>query len=387
MKVEFITKFGHKIPINQEYSLIHGDISYQNEVKLLEKKVTERIPRNAIFSRFFKNLFTHSMIIDYFDSLGLSSQWTDALDIGGQHGIVSRIFKGVGKVRTADCIEIYDFSHNLDTKTMQWCLRMYKIWKLAHRLGIKNRKINRLDKAYHSLCDAYGYIPNKSSNFWNISFKSKPELDNYYVKDIFELEKKYDLITAIHVMDYFIHKKLFKKINQLLKPGGTFIFLVGYWWTPTNSTKLMGYFPFAPQRLEKDDFLKYTQEFHKEKSSDMMKAYDFFAGGLDSKPTISQYIADAQKNGLSLVDCKRCISPAFTHAQTPLTTPSLESCTDFDLNDVIRDIHCFRSDVGTEDLKTAFALGIFKKNDPKNSLPELITKLKKDGTGNFIKHN
>jgi hypothetical protein len=246
-------------------------------------------------------------------------------------------------------------------------------------------QIKKFNQIFDYQCANFGYYPKKSSNFWNLKNINKSEIDNYYVGDLFNHNKTYDFISAFCCIEYFKHDELFKKISNLLNEDGIFIFSVNYWWWPVNSSSIVGYFPYAAQRLERDDFIKYAKEFHPDESESMLTRYDYFADGMLQKPTLSQYISSAESHGLSLVGCSRFLPSVSTHQKTSLTPNSLDLCTDFKYDEILENIHSFRKDVTIEDLKTAYVLGVFKKTKNKNTLSEKVEELKKKDFGYYTK--
>ena len=66
------------------------------------------------------------------------------------------------------------------------------------------------------------------------------------------------------------------KISKLLETSGIFFMYVGSWWYPNNVSSIYGHFPYAAQRLNADDFLRYAQQFHKEDAEYFKTAYEYF---------------------------------------------------------------------------------------------------------------
>ena len=302
-------------------------------------------------------------------------------------GYVSRFLIAKGIVKTADTFERFDYSNILNTKKLKAIYKRYRLWKFFKNtpFDIKNQ-IKKFNQIYDYLCANFGYYPKKSSNFWNLKFIKEPEISNYYVGNIFEHDKTYDFVSAYSCLEYFKHDELFKKIFNLLNEDGIFVFIVNYWWWPVNSSSIIGYFPYASQRLERDDFIKYLKEFHEnDESKDMLTRYDYFADGIPQKPTLSQYISSAERQGLSLIGYNRLMPSVSTHPKTSLTPNSLDRCIDFQLKEVLENIHSFRKDATIEDLKTAHVMAVFKKKKNKRTLSEEVEELKKKGFGYYTK--
>lgn len=385
----FITKFGQKIPIIPSYRLAHNQFYSQDVISGHDKEFDSEKSLNAQFTEFFQDFYEYAIMIDFLESIGIKRKWNSALDIGGQQGYVSRFLIGEEKTNSADCIELSDYGKHLNLKKMKWFYNRYKMWKLAKKLNFnyKNQVLKVLN-AFQTMCDNYGYYPNHDSKFWKLKFTKDPNITNYIIEDIYKLNKKYDFISALLCLEYFNYKTLFKKINELLNEDGIFIFFVNYWWWPVNSTRIVGNFPYAAQRLEKDDFILYLKEFHTDQLSDFIQRYDYFCDGLDEKPTLSQYISEAEQKNLSLIGCRRFMPTASTHSKTPICPPILDQYDDSKLIEILENIHTFRKDVVIEDLKTAYIMCVFRKKTSKHrSITERVEELEKTGYGSYNKIN
>lgn len=383
----FTTKHGNEIKIIPEYFNAHNINSANDVLEGDTIYFKKKHSLNELFTGFFKDFYKYSVVLDFLKSNGLETHWDATLDIGGQEGYVSRFLHGEGRANTADCVEIKNYENVLDNKKMNWLYNRYKIWRICKKIGLDYKsKISKVTKALDAISASFGYYPSSNSSFYNLKFTEKPEISNYIIGDILKLNKKYDFISSILSLEYFDHRVLFKKVSELLNEHGVFVFLVNYWWFPVNSTRLVGNFPYACQRLEKDDFIKYLKQFHATDVEDSLKTYDYFGGGIEQKPTLTQYIQDAEKNDLQLISSYRFIPVSKNHTKTPLAPTSLDNLSDFTLDEVLKDIHHFRSDVSLEDLKTAFVMAIFiKKDKPKDNLDSKIKQLTIDGYGSYQK--
>jgi len=380
----FTSKYGHKISLIQEYSDVHNVANFKLIIGSNKERAVQLKPN---ILDFLKDLLEYSIMIDFLNSLGHKINCKTSLDIGGREGYIARLFAGTGKVEKADVIEAYDYTKYIDTKKMKLLFRQYQVWKIVRKTPFDLKKvIKRVNNQFFKQCANFGYYPQKSSEFWRLKFVKPPAIQHYMVKNIYDHNEKYDFISAFLCLEYFNHKKLFKKIPELLNDNGIFAFFVDYWWWPRNTTGITGYFPYAAQRLERDDFEKYVKKFHEKEFEDIMQRYDYFADGLNEKPTLSQYIEEAEKNGLSLIGCRRLIPHESTHVKTSLPPMILDMYDDTQLDEVLKNIHAFRSDVRIEDLKSTCVMAAFKKIPKKGgSISKRADELKKNGYGHYAK--
>ena len=383
MKEFFQTKYNQKIKIIPNYFNAHNKFNVKRVCEGNKDYLDSKQNMNYYFTDFFLDLFEYSIVMDFLDSIDHPIQCKSALDIGGQQGYISRFLMAEGKVTEADCIEKDDYSNKNSLEIINWCFKRYSLWKTAQKFHIDQKisKTKKLNNAYESYCQTYDYHPNKkTSKFWNITLKNKPILTNYVVDDVYELKKTYDFVSSFLSLPWFNYKKLFKKISELLNENGTFVFMTDYWWWPVTSTKIVGHFPYVSQRLDRDDFEKYLSEFHPNDVKDYLKRYDWFHQSTENKATLSQYIDEAEKNGLSLLNYKRIMPRASTNPKTSISPFELENYSDCSLSEVLDNIRQFRQDVTIEDLKTDRIIVAFvKKPTKKHSVNNYIKKLKSDG--------
>jgi len=381
MTKKFTTKFGHDIPIIENYRMIHGKTDYSTFEELLFNKEETFYEQRA---SFLSDLVEYSIVFEYLESLGIKKKFETALDIGGQQGYVSKIITAEGKSKYSDCVEIFDYRGDAD---FQKFISYYKKLKFLSKNKFlrKNRKINRIVNSVEEKGRKFGKHTFDKSKLWNIDFNNKGKIRDYILKDVYDVDKKYDLVTSLLCLVHFEYKQLFKKINELLNENGIFVFLDSYWWWPVNPTRVIGDFPYSVQRLTKDDLIKYFEEFHPDEKKDVLKKIEHYYGGLENKPSVQTFIEEAEKNGLSLVGYQRFMPNQDSHLRTPITPKAFSELKDFSFSEILRDIHEFRKDVNIEDLKTAFVLMVFKKVEKKESIVEKISYLKDNRDKRFIK--
>ena len=375
----FQTKFNHKIPIVKDYRNAHNKVDYRDFVDTFKK--TDSFTKAK--AGFLNDLFEYSLIFDFLESWGINKKFNSSLDIGGQEGFISKILTAEGKCKYSDCVEIFDYRSNINFKKL---VNYYNYLKFTFNMPLLKHvdKIKKRLKSIEQKGTKFGHY--SLAKLWRINFQHEGTIREYILDDVYNINNKYDLITAFFCLEHFDHTKLFKKISSLLNENGIFVFMDSYWWWPVNSSRIIGYFPYAAQRLTKDDFVRYVEEFHPDEKEGMLKKYDFFGNGLTEKPTLHSYITEAEKNGLSLVAYNRFMPFQDTQLRTPITPKILDECHDTNLNEVLRDIHEFRTDVNIEDLKTAFILIAFRKKvNKEKSVSDWVQNLEKDGYGYYRK--
>jgi hypothetical protein len=391
VKEFFVTKYGQSIKIIPGYLNAHNKFNVSRVCEFNKECLNSEQSMNYFFTDFFHDLFEYSIVMDFLDSIDHSIECKSALDIGGQQGYISRFLMAEGKVMEADVIERFDYSKKSSVDIINWCFKRYSWWKLSQKfhLDTKISKAKKLNNAYLHYCKIYGYLPDKhTSKFWNIKFLNKPTISNYIVDDFYKHEKKYDFISSFLSIPWFDYKKFFKKISDLLNENGTFVFMTDYWWWPVTSTKIVGHFPYVSQRLDRDDFKRYLEEFHPDEVDDNLKRYDWFHQSTENKATLSQYIEEAEKNGLSLLNYKRIMPRESTNNKTSVSPFELENYDDTNLLEVLDNISQFRNDVTIEDLKTDRIMVAFvKKPKNQNSIDNYFKKLDTEGYKFYMKSN
>ena len=336
------------------------------------------------YAAFRKDLVEYVLTKNFLQEVGQVGPWKSALEVGGKEGTVARLLKGEGKTSHVDCIDIVPCYKQLTTGHFKKLMRDIYQPKYAG-VRIPRRLAGLVNPKYYDWTGTqsreFAYLPDKNFG-WNVSIKQSPEPNNFIIGDFIEhpLTQTYDLISALLCIEYFDPEKLFARVSSLLNPGGTFVFLVNYWWFPVNSIEHAGDFPYACQRLTKDDFRKYLEECEPNNTNAIMERYDYFHKG--NPQTLTSYEKLAKKNGLSLLGEKRCMPSDHTSPRTPLMPSTLDKYPETQLDDVLKDIHQFRTDVSVADLKTAFVMMAFQKpKEVKGCLKVEIDDLKEHGYG------
>ena len=75
MTKKFTTKFGHHIPIIENYRIIHGKTDYRTFEELLFNKEETFYQQRA---SFLSNLVEYSIVFEYLESLGIKKKFEAA---------------------------------------------------------------------------------------------------------------------------------------------------------------------------------------------------------------------------------------------------------------------------------------------------------------------
>lgn len=345
----FQTSYGRRINFYPGYKAKYPVFS-EKQVLSVYQDTEEHIP----FFAFIKDAFEYGMMIDFLAHHGLKGPWDSALDVGGAEGTVSRFLKSEKLVRRADCIDIKDFSKTLPDSLYDSYLRKFRLYAWLNKVGLKkpNLKVN-----FH---EHFNYAPTLSDKYYNLQAKAAGRIDHYYTHSIYEHREKYDFISALLCFPYFDLRQLFPKISSLLNHGGVFYFITDYWWSQVNSSQIVGNFPYACQRLTREDLIRYFETNHPDEVPYVTKKYDYYHCQMPA-PVVSTYVQLAQDCGMELIDSRRQITQSVDNERIFITPQDLDKDPRSKLSDVLDDIHQFRKDVKVEDLMTAFVHGAFVK--------------------------
>lgn len=284
MTKHFTTKFGHQIKLIDGYYDAHT--KRVNAKNYLAQESSRPENRGVIgYKPVQKDIFMYCMMIDFLRSHGITTQWQSSLDVGGAEGAIARLHKLEGRVKRNHVIELYDMRTCLPVSRFLKYVMRHKIESRLCRLGVLDK--SRISDPYRF--DQFNYYPNGASSFFNVKVRKSPSIDSYTLCDFYETKGAYDLITAFSVIDYFDPERFFAKASDLLMPGGIMFAYLSYWWFPVNAALVYGDFPYASQRLTKDDFERYLKEFRSDKHDNTMELYNYFHLGNQKLPWMTTW--------------------------------------------------------------------------------------------------
>jgi len=348
----FRTSFGREIPFIDGYYDAHQKGYLANAVVNNADWPPER---RLSFWQLSKDVFEYSLVVDFLDYLGIPMNWERLLDIGGAEGTMARLFRGEGKAKHTTVIEAVDKEYSLPDDLF---MALFEDFQGIIRGGLSDPRCQA--RGFRGLVNDFGYHPPKGSKFYNLSLRSDPVVDKYLVQDVYELNDRFDCITAFVCVPWFDLEKLFSKAYSLLTEGGVFCILQGCWWYPVNATLIVGDFPYACQRLHREDLKRYFDETRPEETERMLTRYDWYHQG-KQRPTLDDFVDLAYNAGFSLLGARRFSPVCDTHDKTPVTPFAIDRYEGCNLKDVLDDIHHFRPDVRMMDLLTANMMMAFTK--------------------------
>ena len=362
----FKTQFGREIPFFEGYRDMHGKSRLLSK-GAANKKVINGPVSPMHFKAFFKDVTEWALMIDFLQECGLPLKYGSALDIGGAEGIVSRLLKSSGRVERAECIEIEDFREKLDDQCYSRHIRTLRgiLLRACFSKNIRRALIGdgeaRIGKTTVSGKARYfGYHPDSRSALWQKPKKHDGRLDRYIVGDYYEETGSYDLITSILSVQAFEISSFFKKSFDLLDKGGTLFVMASNWWWPVNTGQIIGHFPYASQRLTREDLERYLRDHHPEEADIGLSRNDRnHVNG--THPVLEDYCEAARREGFEVAGAKRLMPETNRDVKTPFPPTRLMHEWPDLLEDVLADIHCFEPSVRMSDLRTAYVAMAFSK--------------------------
>lgn len=351
---QFITSFGRAIPFVPGYKAAH---TFQSARDVLygDGDTSYKVSSYG----FLKDVFEAMYFLDFLTRAGHSASLGSLLDLGGEEGTVARLLRMSGRAEKGTCLDFRDLSGCLPTDLFVKYVNQFDAERAAILSGKAQQKYEML-ASFPALHKEFDYNPFVGRAFHETRFQSSPELDEFLCLDYYTLNRKFDTITAFLCAAWFDFELLISKASECLNPGGIFFMLNDYFWWPINSTAVFGDFPYASQRLIRDDLHRYFKTFHPHEAEDVMIRYDHFHMG-KIHPTLSDFIAAAKRHGFDVLRVERLMPSSTNAVRTPFAPPLLQKVKPNPLLDVLDDIHEFRKDVVMEDLMTSFVAMAFRK--------------------------
>jgi len=346
MSDHFITEFGHRIdfvPKHYETMLsgFAGSVLDDHYTKPSSKRLfrADDWSQQQVFElSYLKTLTVFSYLAWFLNRWGRLQIWDNAIDLGGAHGTLSALLKSSGLAKRATSVDIADYS-NISADFDAFCRQATTVAASAGQ---------RLQAAK----DVLDFFPNQEPlvGIWH-DFPSSAAVDEFQHGDLFAVTGKYDLVTSFATLDLFDLDRVCAKVRDLLTDDGLFVCIEEYWWWTINSSCIVGHFPYAMQRLTRSDLQRYVAEHHPSLLPSLDARWRFLYDG--TCPTISDWIAAADRHGLRLVGIDRVM--AKRHHRLPFLARTMLRDSAFNLQEIIRDIRHFRPDVAVDDLLTSIS--------------------------------
>jgi SAM-dependent methyltransferase len=397
----FTTSFGKKI------EFVPGYLEYMEKTIGLPKKASDdyvHASQNAVgghdnlnfeaVNERFKDTRTKISLRGYASRLGrfyqfhslMSNTWAKypfkrALDIGCGYGIQPRIMKAMGVAEHITGIDVYDRCTSIDEanlkkqhrrlpllKGLEWIQSRIEATPPDARSDLQRAIMEKTRNPRQQMKDGIGWKPD--TGYYGLKYVNEPKLDRYIVGDVYNLEEKFDLITTYTSFEWFEAASILKKVSDMLNPGGIFYIWVSNWWSDVNVTRSTGHFPYACQRLTKDDYFRYLDECLPEYAEAMKASYVWFD---PSHPTLADYLDIGYANGMVPLEYKDYGRPKAFDDQIGISPLGQVMLNGSVLDETLEDIHQFRPDVRITDLFPFTHAIVFQKVDKSTKLgPEAL---------------
>lgn len=406
-KTSFTTSFGKKI------EFVPGYLEYMEKTIGLPKKASEdyvHASQNAVgghenldfeaVNQRFKETRRKISLRGYASRLGrfyqfhslMSNTWAKypfkrGLDIGCGFGIQPRIMRATGVVENITGIDIFDRCTSIDEdnlkkqhrripllKGLEWVQNRVEKTPPDDRSDLQRAILEKARNPRQLMKEGTGWFPDRG--FYGVKYVTEPKLDRYIVGNVYDLDEKFDLITSYTSFEWFEAQLILRKVSEMLEPGGIFYMWVSNWWSDVNVTRLTGHFPYACQRLTKDDYFRYLDECLPENAEAMKASYMWFD---PSHPTLADYLDIGYANGMVPLEHKDYGRPLAFDDQIGISPLGQVALNGSILDEALEDIHQFRPDVRITDLMPFTHAMVFQKIDKNAKLgqEELLNAQKK----------
>ena len=326
---------GRDIAFSEDYHRYHAEtFGYKTSVaKVAETSINaaggaEKLDYKDVSKKFTKD-FSSVKLAGYVSKLVPTYQMLElfrdtrfepphgrTLDIGCGMGVHLRLLKAWGVISESVGVDIYDICTGFDSSSLNYLQKRFKLLRYAEwmqdriaktpeerRTPFQQAIMKRLPTV-RWFSENYGHRPSK--NIYNMSFKTAPTIDKLIIGNVYDIDEKFDLITSFAAIDWLTVDEIMPKVSSMLNEGGFFYMWVTNWWHNMNTTNIFGHFPFAPQRMNKEEFAEYVKETMPENADNILKSYSYFD---PTHPTLSDYIESAGRAGLIPLAWKENILP------------------------------------------------------------------------------
>lgn len=300
------------------------------------------------------------------------------LDIGCGSGVHVRLLKAWGAIAAAEGIDLYDICTSLDEgclirrdREFRYILRIVEWYQdrirrkpVETRSQIERAIVDKVDTTY-TASSSLGYRPPK--DIFSTKFQVKPTIDKYVSGNFFEITEKFDFVSLFDTLDWLPADEAFNKFADLVDPGGYVFIRVSNHWSPTNPSKVFGYFPYAGQRLSDADFSRYAEEFHPENADDLIAQYRYSD---PARPTADDYVDIAARNGFVLTAFETNICPFQVRSKLGLTPLGLAEHQMSALHEVVDDMREHKPGIQFRDVLPISYCMLFRRVDMDRTLDE-----------------
>jgi len=305
---------------------------------------------------FFVNKLTmfnyfYEMINEHF--VDTPKKWKRCLDIGTGLGFQPRLMKAVGMCEEAWGLDILDRSGEMSNELMANSITDFKKDMYDLSSPMSNRVIKVVANRSIDMCIDYPV-----STPYILTDKSDYSLDKYVVSDFMKWKPgnvKFDIITAIFVIDFFNISDMFEKLYSLLNPGGIFFVIAGNWYDVFGaSMNLPMDSPWLHSRLSREDLIRYYYEVRPEIAPYAEKCIYF----VDSHLSPIDYAIKASEKGMKMITYRRSKS-AVQDLVLPSTTGTGATVL---YSEVVPEAKIINPNVSAPDLFAYYYTMIFRKD-------------------------
>jgi hypothetical protein len=346
----FTTTAGDRIPLVDGYRAMFPRFYWDTP----EQKKALQADQQT-FPLFLNHVYKYALSIDHLSGIGMPTSWERALDVGAMDATLSRLFLADRKVAAADAIDLLDNTGKLTDETFNAHMSRFRDLVASVQEGRTSRQeVLNLVPLYHEM----RAVPTDQSPFWNLG-NANSAIGRFTEGDFmaFRSEETYDLVTSFLTMVTLDLDSVMAGIVSRLEDGGTFVMMEPYWWYPYLFFGVVGEFPYAFQRLSGDDLVAYIEEHHSEDREFLLQRL-----GLFRMHTVNDYIAAADRHGLSLMGERRFLQTQDTgDFRAKLSPQFMSRHEDARLADITANIQRFRPDVQSLDLMTSYVVLAFRK--------------------------
>ena len=195
----FVSRFGSKLDVVPGFFEAHGKNNIQADQLLAETSSKPSLRAPISYSGFLKDVFLHGMMVDFFAEYGIDLRVESSLNVGGSEGTVARLLRYEGRAKSTTITELYDMRALLDDALFARHMRTLAISLFRSKWGLGPSFQARIGE----LAMSHSYYPNAGDTIFNIKSKGPAKIDNYQIRNYYDIAEKYDLVTAISVVDYF----------------------------------------------------------------------------------------------------------------------------------------------------------------------------------------
>lgn len=351
--------------------------SFDNVSKSANEELTDR--RNTMSKWGYASRFMQAAVcLHHLEQAGIKPKFRKMLDVGTGFGAHPRIMKAIGVVtEKAVGVDIVERGTTISDSVLRAQHRKMRQFRwidwYLERLEAKDEdKLAPYEMALLKSCPSPRLRLHRGQGlrlprdvYTKYPMKHAPSLDEYLVKDVYDIEGRYDLITIFSSVGWFDAKKLIAKVETLLEPGGIFYMYAPSWWAGNNCCWIAGHFPFTRQSVTRADYERYIREYYPEEEQEArLMAYDYFD---KQHPTVSDYVSFGLEAGLAPIRVDRGIATENYAVRYGMQSRGYATDAFADFRAAHDRIKKIRPDVGAEDMMSNIVTIVFQKPKDQNA--------------------